>query len=178
MPEIILLEIYAHLSVSDRFSASSTCKQWRAILFHPNNWPHTYINFKKADIQREIFLSNRVGHFLGECTIKLGGDFDLLLPLKQYQSVNSLETVRLLQKLSTNKRLKHLTFHHSPTSAHRQNLRFSNNNQVVNEYVHRILQYYNVNNRIVTRSSARRMQNHEALNFYGSTDCSESATAR
>jgi hypothetical protein len=38
LPNIVLDQIFAHLSWSDKINASSTCKQWRIGLYHPALW--------------------------------------------------------------------------------------------------------------------------------------------
>lgn len=41
LPQIILVEIFSHLSSDDLFSACSTCSSWRNVLYHPKLWSVT-----------------------------------------------------------------------------------------------------------------------------------------
>lgn len=174
MPEIILLEIFAHLSISDRFSASSTCKRWRGVLFHPNNWSSKLFNFDQRDIQREIFLSSRIGHFVKECTIKFCDKLHFLPLFNVSDSSRGAEVIKLLQRLSTNKRLKRLTLNQLPFD--------HGYTQLANDQIFYGLENgrmesisSNSNFRRVTRSCTKKLQDSErnSIFMYDSKRCHE-----
>lgn len=103
LPELILLEIYSNLTLSDRFNASSTCKRWRELLFHPNNWSHVQFNFSKSCIARETFLTNRIGYFVRECSVRLA----------RSGAFHCEEVQNFLEAIVTNRNLVELAFQHS-----------------------------------------------------------------
>lgn len=115
LPDVLLLDIYSYLSFQDKISASSTCKNWRQLLYHPVNWGHISFDFTKDNCERETFLTSKTGHFLRYCSIKLPIALQLYIDDEaQADSVaSSLEIGCLLRRLSHNKNLTGLCFEQS-----------------------------------------------------------------
>lgn len=114
LPDVLLLHIYAYLSFSDRLSASSTCKNWREILFHPLNWPHVRFCFVKDNPDREKFLKLRTGHFLSSCSVHLPIELRLhrscgVKSQIQQTDCSFNDAVDLFYKLCHNKNLSQLS---------------------------------------------------------------------
>ena len=128
VPDVLLLHVYSYLPFRDKLSASSTCKHWRELLFHPVNWSHINLNYATdrissssynnnaavVDRRRENFLKCRTGHFISGCSVVLSTEPQLLvdniLDIPQYfPSRLDADIASLFQYLCLNKNLNALS---------------------------------------------------------------------
>ena len=95
LPSVILIEILSYLPLKDRINACSTCKAWRASLFHPNFWRRLEFTFKTGDsnaLEKSRFLASWGARKLRSCYLK-------------FESVSStclIDSDHVLMKLSRN----------------------------------------------------------------------------
>ena len=125
LPEILLLDIYSYLSLKEKLSASTTCKHWRELLYHPRNWGHITFDYTASNCDREIYLKSKTGHFLRSCTIKLAISNQLYIDdeVKSEDGFNNEEFGCLLRKLSHNQNLTSLCFEQSALQQYFYSLR-------------------------------------------------------
>lgn len=78
LPTVVLVEIFEHLSFSDKLQASSTCRAWRECLFHPRFWTTLTIRFsrKRNAWRKAEFLAKKCGRFVRHFTL----EFDCTSP--------------------------------------------------------------------------------------------------
>lgn len=114
LPEVLILDIFVRLPLVDRLNASSTCKRWREVLFHPYNWSQVRVDLSKSRLQKEAFLISRVAHFVSACTITSTDECSSVYSIASDDSSciknPQLMLERLLYKLSFNCRLQELSF--------------------------------------------------------------------
>jgi len=58
LPQIVLVEIFSYLNLNDLCSASSTCKLWRQIFYHPKLWsstPYRTLHLTLLDRHHDIY---------------------------------------------------------------------------------------------------------------------------
>lgn len=179
VPDVLLLHIYSYLSFNDKLAASSTCKHWRELLFHPLNWSH--VNFCyfsiSNDRSREKFLQHRTAHFINSCSVILPTEPQLLTddvedsnrPVKCGYGIDA-DVESLLQHLSVNNNLsKFSIIQSSPTRAAHdanpgksgtncsksQKTPFGNNNDHNQDNTSNVLAYFTG---IMTRSKSQKMR--------------------
>lgn len=113
LPDVLILDTFAHLSLVDKLNASLTCKRWREVLFHPHNWSQVTFDFSTNQLQRETFLINRVAHFISACSITTTDQrSNYAVAADGCSQVKHAQLMlgRLLHKLSFNYRLQELSF--------------------------------------------------------------------
>lgn len=130
-PDVLLLQIYQYLPFKDTLSASSTCKNWREILFHPLNWDDVTFYYLDEDINREIFLRNKTSHFISSCQISIPIDHQLLSleSCKKQEACIDSEVESILYSLCYNTNISKLSIVQSPKHSYPPN-----NNCAVQKY--------------------------------------------
>lgn len=111
LPDVLLLHIYSYLSFRDKLSSSSTCKNWRELLYHPVNWNNVTFDFTRVNCEREQFLKSKTGHFLSHCSLQMPIDLQLYLECESpaKTEVHNEAVKSLLKELSLNKNLTSLS---------------------------------------------------------------------
>eukprot|EP00918_Siedleckia_nematoides_P097396 GHVU01213528.1.p1 GENE.GHVU01213528.1~~GHVU01213528.1.p1 ORF type:complete len:141 (+),score=10.82 GHVU01213528.1:127-549(+) len=104
LPSIIIVEILSYLSLSDKLSATSTCKRWRNCLFHPSLWRKVSFKVNNGNRKRTKHLADMCGKFVREVELQF----------RSQNASNVREFLRVLNILSENSNLKKLTI--IPTS--------------------------------------------------------------
>ncbi|XP_025831431.1 F-box only protein 33 isoform X2 [Agrilus planipennis] len=98
LPSVILYDVFSFLSQKDRINASSVCRNWRHVIFHPNFWNEFTFTIQAGQHEKTKYLSRTLSSLVKNAVIK----FDSLTP------VCMTEFTALLQNLSTNTKLKSL----------------------------------------------------------------------
>lgn len=63
LPSLALHEVFTYLSPESRVAASSTCKHWRTVLYHPLFWPSLALDIPSvkclhADVKSKVKYAN------------------------------------------------------------------------------------------------------------------------
>ncbi|XP_066259438.1 F-box only protein 33 [Euwallacea similis] len=98
LPSVVLEQIFDLLNARDRKNASTVCRQWRKIHFHPKWWPTMKFKIEHDNIAKAKFYSSTFGRVVMEATVVL----DSLSPECIY------EFIYLLKLLNENNRLRSL----------------------------------------------------------------------
>lgn len=101
IPNVVLDQIFAHLSWPDTVNASSTCKRWRCGLYHPCFWKSISFSLTALDKDKEE-KAKYFMHVFGKIVKYVDIIFDSLDPM------SSLLTDDLLNVLADNAQLKKL----------------------------------------------------------------------
>ena len=68
LPQVVLVEIFSHLTSTDLLSASSSCSAWRQIFYHPQLWltkPYRCLRLTLVDRHHHLYAFRYLtGHFL------------------------------------------------------------------------------------------------------------------
>lgn len=113
LPEIVLVEIFSYLNFNDLCSASSTCKSWRQIFYHPKLWssiPYRTLHLTLLDRQHDIYSCRYLTtHFLS-----ITRSIDLHFDPTDIQIIK--DVFQILDTLAcTNRQLKMLRFRPTTT---------------------------------------------------------------
>ncbi|XP_013396215.1 F-box only protein 33 [Lingula anatina] len=98
LPSIIIVQILAYLTPSDRLKASATCRRWRSCLFESQLWESITFDFTNGNAEGAKFLTQKCSSFVTYARAKLSfctADY-------------VLNATRLLSRLSRNRRLRRL----------------------------------------------------------------------
>uniref|UniRef100_A0A1L8DCK6 F-box domain-containing protein n=1 Tax=Nyssomyia neivai TaxID=330878 RepID=A0A1L8DCK6_9DIPT len=100
LPALVLIEIYGYLEPQDRLQASSVCRYWRQLLFHPRFFDRvTFIVGRKYEARNAFYLQH-LAHLLSATSII----FDSCSTKAVQRATEILMTI-----CSTNERLVSLT---------------------------------------------------------------------
>ena len=98
LPSIIVVEILSYLTLSDRLSASATCKRWRSCLFLPSLWRSVSFKVKYGSRRRSKHLADMCGRFVREAKVDFSSE----------EPTDVRECLRILEMFSDNINLEKL----------------------------------------------------------------------
>ena len=113
LPQIVLVEIFSYLNLHDLCSASSTCKLWRQIFYHPKLWssiPYRTLQLTLLDRHHDLYACR----YLTTNFLSIARSIDIHFDPTDIQIIKDI--CQILDTLScTNRQLKVLRFRPTTT---------------------------------------------------------------